>query len=240
MIICSVDIMLMDVQIPQPRVMMETDELSPGTVTRIARQKKNQERVSIYLNGAFAFGLHQDVLIQHELRKGLHLDVDRQRRLLASDEHIRARGRAFDLLAYRSRSALELSRRLKRDGFSDDSIEATMIRLRELRMLDDVGFARDYVRSRLANKGYGRHRIAAELRMRGIDRHTIDQVIAHQFEDDDVELEHARAFAMKRLPRLEREPDAARRRKKLYDALMRRGYDSDIVSRVIAECLTTP
>lgn len=218
--------------------MKEDRDLAPGTITRLVRQKKNPERVSVYLDGAFAFGIHQDVLLEAELRKGVSLSVDQQRGLLQSDEKLRARSRALDLLAYRSRSSVELSRRLRRDGFSDASIDAALHRLGELGMLDDRSFAEEFAASRIANKGYGPHRIAAELRARGIQSEIIEQVVDRQFEDDTLELEQARQFVARRLPRLERETDPVKRRRKLYDALMRRGYTSDVVRRVIDESLS--
>lgn len=217
--------------------MADSDELIPGTITRITRQRKKQERVSIYLDGRFAFGIHQDLLLEFELRKGVPLDVELQRRLLSADEHVRARIRAFDLLSYRSRTAYELLQRLRRAGYSDAAAESAVARLKELDMLDDYGFARDYAEARLANKGYGPHRIKMELRSRGVDRQIIDDVVSQQFSNPDVEIEQALVFARKRMPRLVREPDKHKRRKRLYDALVRRGYSSDVISRVVAECL---
>lgn len=212
-------------------------DLRPGIITRIARQKKDPQRVSIFIDGSFAFGVHQEVLLEHELRKGVRLSVDAQRQAVLADDRVRARMRAFDLLGYRSRSAYELMQRLRRDGFNEASIEAAVTRLRELGYIDDKSFARDFAASRLASKGYGPHRIARELRSRGVDGAIIDEVVADQFANGDIELVEARAFARKRMPRLEREQDPLKRRKKLYDALMRRGYSSDVIRRVLDECL---
>lgn len=219
--------------------MKENPELTPGTVTRIARQKKDPQRVSVYIDGMFAFGVHQDVLLEHELRKGAQLSVEAQRDLVLADERIRARTRAFDLIAYRSRSSHELTQRLRRDGFEESAIEAALARVRELGYIDDRAFAREFASSRLASKGFGPHRIARELRARGIDGRIVDDVIAELFADDDTELNEAQAFARKRMPRLERETETMKKRKKLYDALMRRGYSADVVRRVLDEYVQT-
>lgn len=210
-------------------------ELAPGTITRLARQTKNQRRVSVYLDGAFAFGLYEDVVLQLGLRKGVDLSVAQQQEALSADERLRARQKAMDLLAYRARSSFELRRKLARAGFSDDAIADATSRLQELDLIDDRAFATQYAESRFRAKGYGPMRIAAELRARGIDRTLIDDVIAAQFSVDDAEVDAARAFAETRMARLSHEPDAARRRKKLYDALVRRGHSSDVIRRVLDE-----
>ena len=215
--------------------MAEIAELKAGTVTRIARQVKKQERVSIFLDGSFAFGIHQDVLLDFEVGKGVQLDVPTQRKMIAADERLRALGRAFELLAYRNRSGFELRQRLRRAEYSDPAIDGALDRLAELNLIDDRCFAETYAEARFSHKGYGPHRIAMELRMRGIDRDIIDAVIAERLSDGEAQLERARAFAEKRLGRIRRETDPRKQRQRLYNALLRRGYDSEIISHVIEE-----
>src|SRR5690625_6396285 len=82
-------------------------ELAPGRVTRLARQKKDPYRVSLYLDGAFAFGMHQDLILEFEIVKGIELDGETQRRIIRRDEGQRARSRAIGLRAHRARSSAE-------------------------------------------------------------------------------------------------------------------------------------
>lgn len=210
-------------------------ELKPGTITRLSQQRKNPGRISVFIDGSFAFGLHRDVLLTYPIAKGEVLSAERQRLLLDEDERQRAKSRALSLLSYRARSSDELKKRLSRDGFSSSAAEEAVDRMRELGYVDDHAFAREYAEARFRNKGYGPSRIRRELQRRGVGRSIIDQALSADVFREDQMLEQARAHAQKRMARLERDPDAVKRKKKLHDYLMRRGFTSAVIWRVIDE-----
>lgn len=210
-----------------------------GAVTRIATQRKNPERVSIFLDGSFAIGVHRDVLLDHPIRRGERLDADRLAVMEAADERLRARSRAFDLLAYRARSEGELRRRLERDGFSEEASAFAVSRVRDLGYIDDEAFATEYASARFRSRGYGRRRLINELRQRGIAAPLAEQAAFRAVGDGDDERERALEFARKRMVRLQNEADPYRRRGKLYAALVRRGFETDLIRSVIDEVIDT-
>ena len=54
------------------------------TITKIVEQKKRPNRRNIYLDGAFAFGLNDNVVARFRLREGLTLTDDREERVRAA------------------------------------------------------------------------------------------------------------------------------------------------------------
>ena len=83
-----------------------------------------------------------------------------------------------------------------------------------------------------AARGYGRARLRAELRQRGVATPLIDAAL--RAVADESELERARAVARRRLPALTRagrERAAAR----LRDYLLRRGFGASVVARTVRE-----
>jgi regulatory protein len=216
---------------------MDESTFQAGTITRVATQRKNTDRVSIYVSGEFALGVHRDVLLEHPVRAGLEVDAQKLQRMAEADERIRAKVRAMDLLAYRARSRHELSQRLLRDGFSETSVGGALSRMTELGYLNDESFARDYAAARLRSKGYGRYRLVNELRKRGVNPALANAAADEAIGDGEVELENARAFVVKRMRRLESMTEALAKRKKLYDALTRQGFGSDVIRRVVDEAL---
>jgi len=96
--------------------------------------------------------------------------------------------------------------------------------------LDDAAFARHWVATRSA-RGYGPARLRAELRARGVAGSLVDAALAAQGDD---ELERARAVARRRLPALQR-ADRTRAAARLRDHLVRRGYSTAVVARVVRE-----
>ena len=96
--------------------------------------------------------------------------------------------------------------------------------------LDDAAFARHWVATRSA-RGYGPARLRAELRARGVPESLVDAALSAQGDD---ELERARAVARRRLPALQR-ADRTRAAARLRDHLVRRGYSTVVVARVVRE-----
>ncbi len=211
---------------------------APGTVTRLVAQVHDAERVSVFLDGAFAFGVHRDLVLERGLRKGLALAVDEQESILAADALLRARSAALGFLSSRARTRREVADRLRRDDLSDDAIEDTLAWLDGRGYLDDAAYAAQYAESRRRAQGLGPSRIRQELRRRGVGTEEANEAVADVFDDPEAILDDALTAARKRLPSLLREPDPRKRQRKLYDFLARRGYDGDTSRQVIAAILS--
>jgi regulatory protein len=194
-------------------------------ITAIEPQQRDPERVSVFLNGAFAFGLPALVAVQESLRVGDELSEDQIARLRALDEQAKAVNAAMNLLARRPRSEREIRDRLKRKGYPPETIDAAVAKLEGWRYLDDEAFARFWVENREANKPRGRRLLEQELRLKGVDRKTIRQTI------DETELDETSAALGLGRNKLRTygklEPAVARRR--LGAFLVRRGYGYDVV-----------
>ena len=85
-------------------------------------------------------------------------------------EAVLARRRALALLARAMHSRRALARKLTQGGFGAAAVDQAMSRLDELGYLDDAGYARLWVRSRVARGGDGRGKVLAGLRQHGISR----------------------------------------------------------------------
>ncbi|HEY7034173.1 MAG TPA: RecX family transcriptional regulator [Thermomicrobiales bacterium] len=198
-------------------------------ITAIEPQQRDPERVSIFLDGAFAFGLPAIVAAQEGLRAGDYLTEEQIERLRALDEQSKAVNAAMNLLARRPRSEREVRDRLKRKGFPPETVEAAVAKLEGWRYLDDEAFARYWVENREANRPRGRRLLEQELRLKGVDRETIRQTI------DDTELDEASTALQIGRTKLRTygnlDPAVARRR--LGAFLVRRGYGYDVVRPVL-------
>lgn len=213
----------------------ERDEpLRPGTVTRTEGQQGDPDRISVFLDGEFVFGLPREVARKHDVREGRALSVEEQRRLIAEDAAHRARSAALGYLSHKARTAEEVRRNLRKKDYGESAIEDTVAWLREREYVDDAAYAERYARQRFEHKGYGPRRIRRELKRRGVASRHIEEALGDVVERDEA-LEHARSHAQKRLSRLERESDPWKRRKKLSDYLLRRGFTYEMAHEVVRE-----
>ena len=119
-----------------------SQEIKPGRITGIESQKKNSNRVSVFINDKFGFGLHHDVLLQHGVHTGQDLDEELISKLRAADALVRAKEAAIVYLGHRARTEQEVRKKLRGKGFEPAIIDQVVARLHELSYLDDAGFAR--------------------------------------------------------------------------------------------------
>ncbi len=198
-------------------------------------QDNNPDRVSVFLDEAFAFGVYQDLVLEYGLYTGRVLGVEEQQQIIRADRELGAKRTALRYVASRPRTVAEVRRKLQRSDVEEDVIDRVVERLRALHYLDDAAYVQDYVRARFSNRGYGPGRIRNELLRRGIDRLLVDEALDAMHDRKDDVLEAARAHARKRWVRLENEPDPYKRRKKLGEHLLRKGFTYDTIRRVADE-----
>jgi regulatory protein len=146
---------------------------------------------------------------------------------------VKARERVFQragkLLAAKQRSVEELRERLLEGrGATPQIVDTVIERLREYGYLDDARFAQSFASLRVQQRPIGRQRLQRDLRLKKIDKQTVesalDQVFAQTPEEDLIE----RAIA-KRL-RLRGKPKTREEAKKLFDHLLRQGFAFELVS----------
>jgi len=202
-----------------------------GTITALETQTHDANRTSVFLDGDFAFGVHQDLVVKHGLRVGTTLTPEERRTIEQEEQYVQAKQRALDYLAHKPRTEEEVRRKLRQEDAPEPVIEDVVARLHELSYLDDEAYATDYVRNRFASKKYGPVRIRRELVERGVDRHVADRAVADLFEDEDP-VAAAREHAEKRWSRLADE-EPRRRKQKLYRYLRRRGFTSDTIYPIL-------
>jgi regulatory protein len=187
--------------------------------------------VSIFLDGAFAFGMNEDAVFRFGLRKGMDLDDALRAEIERYDGEVQAKLTAERFLATRMRSEQEMRLRLKRDEIPDDVIERTIAAFRRVHLLDDTEFARVWVRDRLRLRPRSAAMLRRELRAKGVKDDIIAQVLKEAFEvteERDVARELAESYRRKH-PGL----DADVLMRRLAGFLQRKGYSPSLVYDVV-------
>ncbi|HYI25513.1 MAG TPA: RecX family transcriptional regulator [Thermomicrobiales bacterium] len=202
---------------------------SPGTITAIESQTRDPDRVSVFIDGSFAFGIARDVADQAAISQGDVLDIEAIRALLAQESRHRALSTALAYLAHRPRSEAEIRARLRRNSHDDETIDNVLERLRDWHYVDDEDFARRWVENRVVHRPRGTRALASELRSKGIDPDLISTAIDDAGVNED---DGALALARNRARQLANlEPDVRNRR--LTGYLARRGYGYDVIRRTL-------
>jgi regulatory protein len=200
-----------------------------GTITAITPQQRATDRLSVFIDGEFAFGLGVDVVLEYHLAPNMTLTAEQVVEILAKEEVVSCVNAALHLLGYRARSSSEMETRLRQKGYSPPAIAATMAKLHGWHYLDDDDFARQWVANRQSHRPRSRRLLQQELRTKGIDSDTIAAAI------DDIEIdEEGDAWALAEAKWAGwRDLDPQTRQRRLASFLGRRGYGFDIVRKVM-------
>ena len=203
------------------------------TVTSITEQKKRANRRSIYLDGAFAFGVNLNVVAKFHLHEGQRLSDDEVAAIQAGSVRQECFDHAMRYIEKRMQSRRELQQKLTRAEYGPAVIESVLNQLTELDYVNDARFAESRAESAATYKHHGPNRARIELAKKGVERETARRAVEQVYEAHD-NAATARDLARKKMKSLARlEPHVARRR--LMGMLLRRGFDFDTIKPVIEE-----
>ena len=195
-------------------------------ITGISSQKKNPNRVSIYLDGEYAFGLSR--IVAAWLQVGQRLDEKKIDSLLASDADEVAYTKALKLINIRPRTEKEIKFKLINEGFTEGQCSAVIQRLLDAGLLADERYAELWVENRNQLHPRSRKLISLELRQKGIADEVIEQVLEDSLSDDELALQAAIQYA----PKIHAE-DRMEFQRRLGAFLARRGFSYGTVAPVV-------
>ena len=134
------------------------------------------------------------------------------------------------LLAASPKSGQELRRKLADKGYPVGIIDQALTNLRDQGVLDDTRYAKDLMARLTLGKCVGRHKIAFELKRHGISKKISNELLETLSNEDETE----RALEQARLKWTSWGAlDPQKRKKRLYDFLIRKGYDFQIAQDIL-------
>jgi len=191
-----------------------------GRITALRYQKRDRERVSVYLDGRFAFGVPE--IVAANLKVGQILSDDQVKDLTERGDTEQAYNSALGYLSYRPRSRAELVIYLRRHGVADDRVEAVVKRLEQAGLSDDEAFARFWVENRERFRPRGPAALKHELRAKGVDGEAIEAAL------ETLDSSDGAYRASSRKAEQLRELDRATFFRKMIEFLARRGFDYEV------------
>lgn len=194
-------------------------------ITALKLQKKNRQRVNVYLDGQYAFALQ--ALVAASLKVGQSLSSEEIEQLQRRDAAEVAYERALDFLRYRPRSRAEVESYLQRHQVAASTIQSVVERLMDAGLLDDEAFARYWVENRASFRPHGQRSLRFELRRKGVP----DAVVEEAIEGID-EAESAYRAGRERARQLSH-LDYQVFCRRLGGFLQRRGFDYDVVKETV-------
>jgi regulatory protein len=136
---------------------------------------------------------------------------------------------ALDLIKLRDRTEFEIKSKMRQKGFDDEEIIKTINWLKEKIFLDDERFTKHYVKNAHLSGRSGKYKITFKLRTLGIDKELIDKYVTTDSDYDNA-LDLGQRWVIKNV-------NKDKKYEKLGRFLLGRGFEIDVVKRVLDEVL---
>lgn len=195
-------------------------------ITALKAQKRNHQRVSVYLDGEFAFGLSR--IVAAWLNVGQELSTDKIAELKVEDELEFAYQRAIRYIGYRMRSVSEVQQYLNQQGIDTVVIENVIERLQKSGLLDDLSFAQMWIENRNEFRPRSQRMLAIELKKKGIQSDIISQIMEETTSDEVLAY-----TAANKQTRKYKHLEWQEFRRKLSSFLARRGFSYSIINPTV-------
>jgi regulatory protein len=199
-------------------------------ITSLEPQANNPERINLYVDGHFLLGVNAAIVFQMGLQLEQELLPDQLEQLRSEEVEQQAVDRALNYLSFRPRSREEVRRYLRRKGTSPEIIEAALARLDRLDFVNDRDFASFWIETREQFSPRGAHALKNELRMKGVERDVVDELVDdEQDEDRALRAGRKKALSLIHIPDI----DYATFRTRLGSFLQRRGFGYEVSTRTV-------
>lgn len=185
-------------------------------IERIEASKRKKGRVLVFLEDGTCLKITEGDLLNFGLRAGDVLDGETLEKLKASAGVSNTKAAAADLIGRRAMSRRDLEKKLQEKGASQAEARYAAEWMEAIGAINDADYAALLVRH-YGQMGYGPARLREKLYEKGVPRELWDEALENAPETG----EQIEAFLTKKLRGQQPDPKT---RKRLTDALLRRGF----------------
>ena len=193
-----------------------------------------KQKVRVVLDNGSVYTILKSMYHERPLAVGEELDPADYADWVLKRQYRSALDKAVSMLALRARSSGEISQKLLRTGYSEDTVNMVLYKLEKEGFLDDQDFAEQWTNYRSGQK-IGPRRISMELRQKGVSAADTENALEDISEEEL--LENAVFVAKRYLSRNSNSDDPVKARQKAVQAVVRRGYGWDLARQAVDQVL---
>ncbi len=199
-------------------------------ITKIEVQKRNKDRVNIYINDEFAFACSAELVYTHSLSKDKIIEKDSLEEIVNEDNYIKCKNTSLKMIEKSYKTEKQITDKLIERGYDEKVVERTKEFLKQYDFINDNKYAQMYIKDKVNSQG--RNKIKYTLINKGISEEIINEKLCYI--NKESEESSALKLAEKKYNLLiKSEQDIRNINKKLREYLIRKGYNLDIVQSVL-------
>lgn len=206
-------------------------------ITDITVQKRNQNRLNIFINGEFYKSTTPYIVKKFKLEKGKEIDPAVLEEAILEDSLEKAKGYVVDFHLNKPKKVIQ--DKLKAKGYEEEVIKRTMDFLEHYKLVNDNQYAKSFSHDSIFLKKHGKNRIKQSLKQKGVADEDIHEALERISEDDEIDvatklLEKKIDSYIRKLEKKYEKPNEYKYelKNKCQTFLMQRGYNFEIAATV--------
>ena len=196
-------------------------------ITQIQPQKKHKKRYNIYTEDGFVCSLSDETIVKNKIKTGYNLSDAQLKQFKEEDTFLYAKELSFRYISRATHTQKQLYNKLCQAGIDNGSAQAAVNMMKEYGYIDDTAYAYAYANVYL--KRYSPYVVISRLVAEGIDEQTAKSIVNERYSKDlikDLFLKYKKKYAAL---------DPPLKKKRICDALARRGYSWSEISDLFTE-----
>jgi regulatory protein len=193
------------------------------------KQQKNKNRVNVYLDDKFGFGIDLDNFVLFYLKVNQELTEKEVEEIVKKAEFQKTLDKLLRFATVRPRSEKEVKDYFRRKKTHESLHDELFKKLRHLELLDDEKFAKWWIEQRQNFKPKPKRILQQELRIKGIGKEIIENILGEEEVDEEKmarELLEKKAYKWKNLPTREAH-------QKMSQYLLGKGFGWEVIKKIV-------
>lgn len=207
------------------------------TITKIEVQKRNKDRVNVYINDEFAFACSSELVYCHNLQKGRVIDLDGLKEVIIEDNYIKCKSVALKYIERTLKTKNQIIEYLIKKEFEEITVSRVIEFLEQYNFIDDKNYVKAFLNTNI--KKWSKNKIFYDLKHKGIDEETINTILNEVTYEDEkkclIKLAEKKAKIL-----CGKESDKRKIIEKLTLYLQSRGCDFETIKDIVKELDITP
>ncbi|NFJ14175.1 recombination regulator RecX [Clostridium botulinum] len=201
-------------------------------ITKIEVQKRNKDRVNVYIDEEFNFACSSELIYYHNLKNGKVIYENSINDIIKEDNYIKAKGYALKYIEKSLKTESQVKEKLYLKEYDEDTVNKVIRFLKDYNFIDDDKYCDMYIREKL--NIYGRNKIKYTLLNKGVKENIVIEKINNINEEKEKKVAYELAEKKYKIMIL-REKDKFKIYKKIWPYIISRGYNSNIAGWIINE-----
>ncbi|HEY8892833.1 MAG TPA: recombination regulator RecX [Clostridium sp.] len=201
-------------------------------ITKIELQKKNKQRVNIYMDNEYAFACDVELVYIHNITKGRTMEKESLEDIVNEDNYIKGKNVALHFLERSFKSAKQVVDKLTIKEFDIRTIDRVMEFLKQYDFINDKRFVELFIKEKINSTGKNKikYTLLKKFLPKELIKEGLDTITSEQQFQAALKLGENKIITLSKS-----EKDVIKLYKKLADYLARSGYEYEIIKEVLSK-----